>query len=76
MGGKLARESRAAGTVTSPATASHMSPNVAMLHLLIDENFDQRILRGLELRMSSLDAVIVQDTALQGLPDPPFMVTS
>jgi hypothetical protein len=31
-----------------------------MLRLLIDENFDQRILRGLKLRMPSLDAVMVR----------------
>jgi hypothetical protein len=35
-----------------------------MLRLLIDENFNQRILRGLRLRVPSLDAVIVQDTAM------------
>jgi len=46
-----------------PATASHTRPNVAMLRLLIDENLDQRILRGLQLRILSLDAVSVQDTA-------------
>ena len=31
-----------------------------MLRLLIDENFDQRILRGLRLRVPQLDYVIVQ----------------
>lgn len=41
-----------------------------MLRLLIDENFDQRILRGLRLRVPLLDVVIVQDTAMQGLQDP------
>jgi Domain of unknown function (DUF5615) len=41
-----------------------------MLRLLIDENFNQRILRGLRLRVPSLDAVMVQDTAMQGLKDP------
>ena len=44
-----------------------------MLRLLIDENFDQRILRGLKLRIPSLDAVIVQDTAMRGLQDPPLL---
>jgi predicted nuclease of predicted toxin-antitoxin system len=44
-----------------------------MLRLLIDENFNQRILRGLRLRVPSLDAVIVQDTAMQGLKDPPLL---
>ena len=38
-----------------------------MLPLLINENFDQRILRGLRLRVPSLDYVVVQDTALHGL---------
>jgi hypothetical protein len=41
-----------------------------MLRLLIDENFNQRILRGLRLRVPLLDVVIVQDTAMQGLQDP------
>lgn len=41
-----------------------------MLLLLIDENFNQRILRGLRLRIPSLDVVIVQETAMQGLQDP------
>jgi hypothetical protein len=47
-----------------------------MLRLLINENFDQRILRRLKLRMPSLDAMMVQDTAMRGLPGPPLMVTS
>lgn len=38
--------------------------------MLIDENFNQRILRGLRLRVPLLDVVIVQDTAMQGLQDP------
>jgi hypothetical protein len=41
-----------------------------MLRLLIDENFNQRILRGLRLRVPLLEVVIVQDTAMQGLQDP------
>jgi len=36
-----------------------------MLRLLIDENLDQRILRGLRLRVPVLDVVIVQDTAMR-----------
>jgi predicted nuclease of predicted toxin-antitoxin system len=44
-----------------------------MLRLLIDENFNQRILRGLRLRVPSLDFVLVQETALQGLQDPPLL---
>ena len=41
-----------------------------MLLLLIDENFNHRILRGLRLRVPALDVVIVQETAMQGLQDP------
>jgi hypothetical protein len=44
-----------------------------MLPRLIDENFDQRILRGLRLRIPSLDYVVVQDTELQGLTDRPLL---
>ena len=40
-----------------------------MLPLLIDENFDQRILPGLRLRIPNLDYVVVQDTELQGAKD-------
>lgn len=43
-----------------------------MLRLLMDENFNQRILRGLRLRLPALNAVIVQETAMQGLKDPPL----
>lgn len=44
-----------------------------MLRLLIDETFDQRILRGLRLRFPTLDFVVVQDRALQGAKDPPLL---
>lgn len=44
-----------------------------MLRLLIDENFNQRILRGLRLRAPLLDVMIVQDTAMQGLQDPQLL---
>jgi predicted nuclease of predicted toxin-antitoxin system len=44
-----------------------------MLRLLIDENFNQRILRGLRLRIPVLDYVIVQETAMQGMQDPPLL---
>jgi len=44
-----------------------------MLRLLIDENFNQRILRGLRLRVPSLDYVVVQETVMQGLQDPPLL---
>ena len=41
-----------------------------MLSLLIDENFDQRILLGLRLRLPQLDYLIVQDIGLGGVDDP------
>jgi predicted nuclease of predicted toxin-antitoxin system len=41
-----------------------------MLHLLIDENFDQRILRGLRLEVPHVDYIVVQETELKGLQDP------
>lgn len=41
-----------------------------MLRLLIDENFDHRILRGLRLQIPGLDYVIVQETELRGIKDP------
>ena len=44
-----------------------------MLRLLIDENFNQRILRGPRLRIPALDYVIVQETAMQGMQDPPLL---
>jgi hypothetical protein len=44
-----------------------------MLRLLIDENFNQRILRGLRLRVPGLDYLIVQETAMQGMQDPPLL---
>jgi hypothetical protein len=44
-----------------------------MLRLRIDENFHQRILCGLRLRVPSLDAVLVQDTGMQGLKDSPLL---
>lgn len=40
-----------------------------MLRLLIDENIDHRILRGLKLRLPSLDFVLVKDIGLEGAPD-------
>ena len=44
-----------------------------MLSLLIDENFDQRILRGLRLRIPQLDYMIVQHIGLGGLDDPALL---
>jgi hypothetical protein len=40
-----------------------------MLRLLLDENFNQRILRGLRLRIPALDYVTVQETARRGMKD-------
>ena len=40
-----------------------------MLKLLIDENLDQRILRGLQLRVPDLSYTLVQETALAGAHD-------
>ncbi len=44
-----------------------------MLRLLIDENFDQRILRGLRLRVPQLDYLIVQQAGMSGLSDPALL---
>ena len=40
-----------------------------MLKLLIDENLDQRILRGLQLNLPDVDYSIVQETSLAGSQD-------
>jgi len=40
-----------------------------MLKLLIDENLDQRILRGVRLRVPDLFYTLVQETALAGAQD-------
>jgi hypothetical protein len=40
-----------------------------MLRLLIDENFDHHILRGLKRRLPGLDYVLVRDIGLEGAPD-------
>jgi len=40
-----------------------------MLRLLIDENFDQRILRGLRLRSYQVDYVLVQQVGMSGSTD-------
>jgi hypothetical protein len=44
-----------------------------MFRLLIDENFDQRILRGLRLRLPQLDFLIVQRAGMSGLSDPALL---
>lgn len=40
-----------------------------MLAVLADENFNQRILRGLRLRLSELDAVLAQSAGLCDVSD-------
>jgi predicted nuclease of predicted toxin-antitoxin system len=40
-----------------------------MIRLLTDENFNQRILRGLHRRLPRLDFVSVRDVGLAGSPD-------
>jgi len=40
-----------------------------MLKLLIDENLDQRIVRGLELNVPDVEYSIVQETSLAGAQD-------
>jgi hypothetical protein len=40
-----------------------------MLRLLIDENFDHRILRGLKLRLPKLDYVLVNEIGMSGASD-------
>ena len=40
-----------------------------MLRLLIDENVDHRILRGIKLRLPSLDFVLAKDVGLERTPD-------
>lgn len=41
-----------------------------MIRLLIDENFNHRILRGLKLRQPKIDYLVVQQTEMQGSSDP------
>jgi len=44
-----------------------------MLRVLIDENLDQRILRGLRLQVPNLNYVIAQETELQSSGDPALL---
>ena len=41
-----------------------------MLKLAADENFNQKILRGLQRRKTDIDIVRIQDHSLQGKDDP------
>jgi hypothetical protein len=38
-----------------------------------DENFNGRVLRGLQRRLPSLDAIRIQDTELEGAEDPAIL---
>jgi predicted nuclease of predicted toxin-antitoxin system len=40
------------------------------MRLLIDENFNHRILRGLLIRLPALEHVVAQDVGLKGISDP------
>jgi hypothetical protein len=40
-----------------------------MLRLLIDENLDQRILRGIKQRVPDMSYTVVQESGLAGAPD-------
>jgi hypothetical protein len=42
--------------------------------LLFDENFNHRILHGLELRVPNLDYVVAQEIELKGAKDPDLLV--
>ena len=47
-----------------------------MRRLLLDENFNQRILRGLKLRLPNLDYVVAQETGPRGRKDPLLLAQS
>lgn len=44
-----------------------------MIKLLIDENFNHRILRALKLRQPKIDYLVVQQTEMQGAKDPELL---
>jgi hypothetical protein len=44
-----------------------------MLSLVFDENFDHRILRGLESQLPDLDFIVVQYTEFRGAGDPQLL---
>ncbi|MCG3162643.1 MAG: hypothetical protein JMDDDDMK_03936 [Acidobacteria bacterium] len=44
-----------------------------MLRLLIDQDFDQDILRGLRLRVPTLDAVTAYEIGMSAAPDPELL---
>jgi predicted nuclease of predicted toxin-antitoxin system len=41
-----------------------------LLRIVFDENFNRRVINGLELRLPGLDLVIAQETELKGAKDP------
>jgi len=43
------------------------------MRFLIDENFNQRVLRGLKQRIPSIDYLIVQETELRHAEDPAIL---
>jgi predicted nuclease of predicted toxin-antitoxin system len=43
------------------------------MRLLIDENFNHRILRGLIVRLPTLDHLVAQNTELRGAKDPSLL---
>lgn len=45
-----------------------------MLRFLADENFNGRIVRGLELAIPTIDLVPAQDEGLSGVSDPDLLV--
>ena len=47
---------------------------IRMIQLLVDENFNRRILRGLRRRIPGLNFLLVQDTELFQTEDPQFWI--
>ena len=44
-----------------------------MLRLLTDENFNERIIRGLRSRSTEVDCLMVKEAGLTGWPDPELL---
>ena len=44
-----------------------------MLRVFLDENFNQRILRGLRQRLPAADLLTVQEAGRAGMPDPELL---
>jgi superfamily II DNA or RNA helicase len=61
-------------SICSAVAPSLNSCTLLMLHLLLfDENFNHRILHGLELRVPNLDYVVAQEIELKGAKDPDLL---